>query len=359
MVSQALAQLNLDGPALGGGLPLPSGGGMQLSNRQKAAVIVRLLLSEGLSLPLSGLPVDLQTALTEQIGSMRSVDRGTLMSVVDEFLGAVDGIGLSFPGGLEGALSMLDGHISDGAALRLRRRAGMALASDPWERITPLPAELLLPVVEEESVEVGAVVLSKLPVPKAADLLGRLPGDKARRIAYAMSLTANVDPETVLRIGQALACQLDQLPVKAFTAGPVERVGAILNVSAAAIRDDVLEGLDADDRDFAEEVRRAIFTFVQIPKRLEPRDVPKVLRGIEQTELVTALAAATTDDLAPVADFILGNISQRMANGLREEATARGRVKEKDGEEAMNAFIGAIRALEAQGEIALIEDQEE
>ena len=79
--------------------------------------------------------------------------------------------------------------------------------ADPWERLAGLSADILAPVLEEESVEVGAVMLSKLSTAKAAELLGKLPGDKARRIAYAVSLTGNVAPETVHRIGQALAAQ--------------------------------------------------------------------------------------------------------------------------------------------------------
>lgn len=355
---QALANLNLTTPpgrtagAAPAARPAPP-----LSSRQKAAVIVRLLLSEGVSLPLAALPDDAQAALTTEIGQMRSVDRGTLSSVVEEFLAQVDAIGLSFPGGIEGALSMLDGHISDTAASRLRRLAGPALAGDPWERIAGLPVEALLPVTEEESIEIGAVLLSKLPVPKAAELLGQLPGERARRIAYAMSLTARIAPETVRRIGLSLAAQLDQQPPKAFDAGPVERIGAILNVSAADTRDDVLVGLEQADRAFAEEVRRAIFTFAHIPRRVEARDVPKILRGVDQAQLVTALAAATTDALAPAADFILANISQRMAGGLKEEIAARGKIKPRDGEDAMNAVVAAIRALESSGEIALVQEE--
>lgn len=356
---KALAQLNLASGKDAGALPLPGPRANALTNRQKAAVIVRLLLAEGAPLPLSALPDDVQTALTEQIGTMRSVDRNTLSAVIEDFLAELEGIGLSFPGGLDGALHMLDGHLSASAATRLRRLAGPSMAGDPWERLIPLPVEALLPVIEEESVEVGAVVLSKLPVPKAADLLGRLPGDRARRVAYAMSLTGNIDPDTVRRIGIALAGQLDQRPAKAFEAGPVERVGAILNVSPAATRDEVLQGLDETDSIFAEEVRRAIFTFAHIPARVEARDVPKILRGIDQGRLVTALAAATTEPLAASAEFILSNISQRMAGGLKEEIAARGKVKEKDGEEAMNEVVGAIRALEASGEISLVQPEEE
>jgi len=136
-------------------------------------------------------------------------------------------------------------------------------------------------------------------------------------------------------------------------------VGAILNVSPALTRDDVLIGLEAEDADFAAEVRKAIFTFVHIPARLNPRDTPKITRLVDQPVLVTALAAATArPGLEQAADFILNNISQRLAQGLREEMGTRGRVKDRDAEEAMTAIIAAIRTLETSGEITLIQPEE-
>ncbi|THD85794.1 flagellar motor switch protein FliG [Aliigemmobacter aestuarii] len=342
--------------ATGGGRIVPR----NLPPAEKAAVIVRLLLAEGSSLPLSALPEHMQAALTEQIGRMRLVDRVTLGAVVEEFVNELEQVGLSFPGGIEGAISMMDGHISTTAANRLRRLAGVAARSDPWDRIVQMPPERLLPVLAEESVEVGAVILSRLPAARSADLLARVPPDRARSLALAMSLTGNVAPDTVARIGQALLTQLDNQPDRAFEAGPVERVGAILNVSAAATRDEVLRGLADSDQAFAEQVRRAIFTFVHIPARLSPRDVPKVLRQVDQAVLVTALAAAMPDaEGAAAVDFLLANMSQRMAQTLREEMAERGKVKQKDGEEAMNAVIAGIRTLETSGELALIAPDDE
>jgi flagellar motor switch protein FliG len=99
-------------------------------------------------------------------------------------------------------------------------------------------------------------------------------------------------------------------------------VGAILNVSSAAVRDALLDGLTADDATFADKVRKAIFTFAHLPARVPPRDVPKVVRVVDQATLVTALAGAT-GPLEAVADFILANMSQRMAQTLREEITAK------------------------------------
>lgn len=341
--------------AVGG--PLPR---RVLSPRQKAAVIVRFLLTEGSTIPLASLPEHMQAALAEQMGQMRLIDRVTLDEVVAEFLSELESVGLSFPGGIEGALTMMDGHISQSAASRLRRMASASSKVDPWERITALPVDRLLPILADEAVEVGAVMLSKLPVAKAAEILGRLPGDRARRVAYAVSMTGKVDPETVRRIGAALLAELDNQPPRAFETNPVERVGAILNVSQSGTREDVLLGLEAEDAGFAAEVRRAIFTFVHIPARLAPRDAPKITRLVEQAQLVTALSAAQgKPDLEEAAEFLLANISQRLAQGLREEMAARGKVKDKDGEEAMTAIINAIRTLETSGEITLIQPDED
>ncbi|MFN7224382.1 MAG: flagellar motor switch protein FliG [Paracoccaceae bacterium] len=327
--------------------------------REKAAIIVRLMLSEGGSVPLASLPEHMQTDLTEQIGQMRLVDRATLASVVEEFLSELEEVGMSFPGGIDGALTMMDGHISPSAATRLRRLAGAAGKADPWARLTTLPCDQLLPVLEAESVEVAAVMLSKLPVPKAAELLGKLPGDKARRVAYAVSMTGNVDPDTVRRIGHSLASQLDAQPVRAFDAGPVERVGAILNVSTAATRDDVLIGLDAEDADFAEQVRKAIFTFTHIPARIMPRDIPKIVRMVDAAALVSAFSAAQGHPTqGPVVEFFLSNMSQRMAQTIRDDMAARGKVKEKDAEEAMSAIVTTIRQLEGAGEIVMNRDED-
>ena len=326
-----------------------------VSPREKAAIIVRLLLAEGTPLKISGLPEDMQTALAAQMGRMRRVDRTTLQQVVMEFLAELDEVGLSFPGGLEGALTIMDGHISANAATRLRRMNGGNSSGDPWERLMNVPVEILATALEDESVEVAAVVLSKLPIQKAAGLLGKLPVARARAVAYAVSLTSNIDPDTVRRIGMSFAAQVDQQPVKAFEVDPGERVGAILNIAAALTRDDVLKGLQETDAGFAEIVRRSIFTFEHIKARLAPRDVPKVVRVVDQPVLVTALAAAMNNpEQVESAEHILENLSQRMAQSLKEEIAARGKVKEKDAEEAMTAIVTAIRQLEGSGEVVLV-----
>ncbi|VVT03557.1 Flagellar motor switch protein FliG [Roseovarius sp. EC-HK134] len=330
-----------------------------LTRVQKAAIIVRFLINEGAEIALTDLPDVLQARLTTQMGSMRYVDRGTLADVVAEFAQELEGMGLTFPRGVAGALSALDGRISPQTAARLRKEAGVRQQGDPWEQVKHADLAALIPIVERESTEIAAVLLSKLDVARAADLLGKLPGELARRITYAVSQTGAVSPEAVDRIGLALAAELHDIPETAFAQGAVERVGAILNFSPAATRDDVLTGLDEADQDFANLVRRAIFTFVHIPERVKPTDIPRITREVDQAVLVTALAGAASGDLAPVAEFILSNMGKRMAEAMREEIQERGRVRLRDAEEAMTAVVNAVRTLEAASEIAYVTPEED
>lgn len=339
----------------------PPAGAPELTRRQKAAIIVRLLVSEGETLPLRDLPEDMQRDLTHIIGTMRPIDRATLDAVVGEFADELEGLGLTFPQGLAGALTALDGQISPHTAARLRKEAGVKLAGDPWDRIRALEVKDLVPLIEQESIEVGAVVLSKLDVGRAAQVLGALPGARARRITYAVSQTTGATPEALERIGLSLAAQIEARRASVFDKGPAEMVGAILNYSTANTRDDLLIGLDETDAAFAEQVRRAIFTFANIPARVAPRDVPKVVRNLDQTALVTAVAAGAGAEgpEARAAEFLLGNMSGRLADQLREDARDLGRVKPKDAEAAMTEIVNTIREMEAAGDLLLLAEEDD
>lgn len=327
-----------------------------LSRRQKAAIIVQLMLSRGEQLPLGRLTDEHQAKLTEVMGRMRAVDRATLRAVVEEFVAEIDEIGLSFPGGIDGALDVLDGQISAATASRLRRQALSQGAGDPWIRIEAMDNAQLLAAIQSEAFEVGAVILSKLPTARAAELLGMLPGERARRLAHAIAETSRISPENVRRIGLALVQDIETRPRPAFEVSPVERVGAILNYARAAIRDEVLEGLEQEDAEFAAAVKKAIFTFNDIPDRIDPRDIPKLVKECDGKVLTTALAAAMAAGEAgeAAAEFLLANMSQRMASQLRDDAGDLGTVKDEDGEEAMGQVIATLREMEGRGEITML-----
>ena len=328
-----------------------------LSGREKAAIVVRLLLSEGAIPALTRLPESVQTDLAIQLARMTPVDQDTVDAVATEFADAIENLGLSFPSGLEMALGLLDGVISASATSRVRTMTSSSFQGDPWVAIAAVDNTRLAAILEREAIEVAAIILSKLKVSRAAELLSLLSGDRARRITYAVSLTGSVAPTTVRRIGISLAEELGTKPPRAFSDGPVSRVGAILNSSPARVRDSVLTGLDDEDAGFAEQVRKAIFTFANIRERVAARDVPKVQQALDQEDLVTAAAFAEGPDALSM-DFILENISQRLAESIRTEASEKGPVATADGEAAMMRVVGVIRKMESAGELFLVADQD-
>lgn len=323
-----------------------------LSQRQKAAVIVRLLLDDDDAGGLERLNIESQTLLAQEMAGMELIDRHTRDAVIHEFCDRLEAVGVTFPGDLDGTLAILGARISDDSSDQLRRAAAIAGRSDPWTRIAGLPQASLTALANAESVELVALMLSKLPVESASETFIAMPRDRARLVAQAMSMTSGVTPAALKRVGLVLLQAAEALPRPAIATPAADRMGAILNFATADLRDDVLEALDQRDTDFAEGVRKAIFIFAHIPVRIEPREVPRLVREVDQAVLVRALAATDEPDAA-AAEFILANLSQRMADGLREEREALGRVRAKDVEAALTEVVGAIRRLQESGQITL------
>ncbi|MCF2903502.1 flagellar motor switch protein FliG [Octadecabacter sp. CECT 8868] len=329
-----------------------------LPRSRKAAMVVQLLLRDGGDLPLSQLPEAAQARLTRELGGLNIIDRETLKNVAIEFAAELSDVALTAPGSVEAALKSLDGRISASTVARLREEAAAQNGSDPWAIVLELTADEMVPITAAESPEVSAILLSKLPTSKAATLLGLVPGETARRIAFSMSKTSNIRADAIARIGTGLAQHYCGAALPAFSETAESRVGAILNSSPAATREQVLEGLLSEDPSFGEGVRKAIFTFADIPARLAVPDVPKILRDIDSSDLVRALAsaAATGGPLAVAANYLLDNMSNRMADNLREEMGEAGKIKLSDAEAAQNAVVTAIRAAADAGTITLIVD---
>lgn len=327
---------------------------LALNRGQKAAVIVRLLLAHNIAVPLERLAARQQERLARLMTGIKQLDRAGLAGVVEEFTDALDGVALSFPRGLPDALDLLEPYLSANAREGLASEASKMNRGEAWERLVELDVAELNHLIAEESPEVCAILLSKLPVAKAAEMLAHVTPERAEEITKAVAITGTVSPHTVNRIGKALVAQLDAKPAPAFRVAAADRLGLILNAAKSKLREDLLNGLDVHDSDFAEAVRRTIFTFDHIPHRLEAGDVPAVVRSVDGDVLTVALAAGLENCQMSV-DYLLDNLSKRMAETLREEAMALGAVDEDEGEDAMTAVITAIRELEEAGEIKLRE----
>lgn len=325
-----------------------------LQRRHKAAIIVRFLLSEGADIPLTDLPEDLQQSLTQAMGQLRYIDRDTLSDVLGEFASELEQIGLAFPDGLAGALETLDGKLSPETAARLRREAGVRQKGDAWARLSALDADVLMGFFERESLEVSAVLLSKLPTDKAAGILARMPGDQARRVAFAVSRTEQVTPEAVYRIGVSLATQIDQAPPKEFAKPPAKRLGEILDVSTANTRDSVLTGIEEDDAEFARALRGVILTFADLQYRLKPIDAPAVVRTIGDDDMALIISGATEENDISSWKFMLANMSKRLSDQLRSQARERTTPDTEEVETAMARVVKVIRRMQTENGLELL-----
>lgn len=329
-----------------------------LSGIQKAAIIVRILVAEGVDMQLSSLSATMQANLTRTMGEMRLVDRTTMNAVVAEYVDMLEQVGLSFPEGLDGALTLLDGRLDATAAEHLRNLARGGHGRDHWTDLERAPDTDLLPLLEAESTVVGAVVLSKLSIDKAAGLLAQMPPDLAQALALSVAKTEEIDPDTVARIGASLAQQVTDKPLRAFVKPSTKRVGEILNSSTSALRDRLLAGLESVDQGFATGVRKSIFTFQDIPARIEPREVPTIMREIPSEDMMFIIAANAEDDQQTL-EFLLSNMSKRVADTMREDAMALPVPTAKQKDEIMARVMAAVRIMIDSGTIALKSTEEE
>lgn len=324
------------------------------AQRQKAAIIVQLLKSRGTDMSLSAMSDDAQVALTQALGRMGPVDRMTLSTVVSEFADALDDLALPSPRGMEGAMNSLGDKLSPSASARLTEEIARTNPDHNWTRLGELGNAELARIITAETSHIGALILSKLPVPQAAAVLGEIPGKRARRLAYMTARIDDMPAATVARIAHALAEAHCNAPEPSFAKPAVARVGDILNTTSRDRRDEVLEGLDSDDPDFAREVRATIFTFTLIPHRIEPLDVPKIIKGVDTVIMAEGLAGAIAagGEDAEAAEYILSNMSSRMAQGLRDEIEEIGTISAEATEDAQSTIVAAIREAVDAGEIA-------
>ena len=343
------------------GLAAPVNTPIQMTRRRKAALVVQLMLSEGGKLTLTDLPVHLQELLALEMTAIRLVDRDTVNAVAEEFSDLLQAVGLAGSNKADEAIGKIAEHVSPDLAKRLKTRFGLAEGADPWQRVEAISEDDLTNILSKESVQVGAVVMSKLPVEKAASLLGRLEGDRARKITIAMKDTADIAPAVVERIGKAILKGNGQEKVVAFEKTPVDRLGAILNNSPAMTRESLLTEIESENERYANDVRKAIFTFADIPHRVSPTDIPNVLRAVTPELLDVAMAAALNDNSnnTEAAEFILSNVSQRVGASMREEAMEKGAVKPKQAEEAWNAVAAIIKDQADNGAITFNSDDDE
>jgi flagellar motor switch protein FliG len=156
-------------------------------------------------------------------------------------------------------------------------------------------------------------------------------------------------PEVLREVERVLEKKLSTLSNEDFTAaGGVENIVEILNLVDRTTEKTIIESLEEEDAELAEEIKKRMFVFEDIVL-LDNQAIQKVLREVDTNDLAKALRGVE----AEVQDKIFRNMSKRAAALLKEEMEYMGPIRIKDVEEVQQKIVASIRKLEEQGEIVV------
>ncbi|MEO1276913.1 MAG: FliG C-terminal domain-containing protein [Pseudomonadota bacterium] len=330
-----------------------------LDRAQKAAIVIGALGPEAAGPLLGAMDEGNLRSFTAAMARLQRVDHEIVRHVIAEFLDAIRQQDTIVRGGLGKAREVLEPYVAEGLLNRLLDDVDSPSASNVWKKLGKVSEEALAEFLAREHPQTAAVILSKLSSEHAGKVLNRLEPDRAREVVQGITRAQTLDTAVIEAIGVSvsrdfLATNQHATPRR----NPAERVGAIMNFVSNETRDSILGHFEEHQPDFAEEIRRKMFTFEDIPKRLVPRDMALVVREADREQLLRALRYAAEQG-SPAVDFVFSGISSRIADQLRGEMAEMEKPRRKDGENAQTAVVAAIRALENRGEVRLLAPEEE
>ncbi|MDL2288051.1 flagellar motor switch protein FliG [Oscillospiraceae bacterium OttesenSCG-928-F05] len=328
---------------------------IQLTAREKAAILLIALGKEYSALIFQHLREDEIEQLTLDITNVRRVDTETKEQVMEEFLQECVAQNYISEGGIDYAREVLEKAIGSQKALEIINRLTSSLQVRPFDFIRKVDPNQLVNFVQGEHPQTIALIMSYLEPPLAATILTNLPVEKQAEVAGRVATMDRTSPEFVREIERVLDKKLSSLGVDDFTAvGGVESVVEILNASDRATERHVLEVLETQDVELVEEIRRKMFVFEDIVK-LDKRAIQRVLKEVENSDLTVALKNATDE----VKKCILENMSKRMQDMIQEDMEYMGPVRVRDVEEAQQRIVNIIRKLQDAGEIIISRGSED
>ena len=179
--------------------------------------------------------------------------------------------------------------------------------------------------------------------------MSALPPDKQVDVAKRIALMDRTSPDVIKEVEKILERKLASLVNQDYTiAGGVDAVVEILNTVDRGTERHILETLEIESPELADEIRRKMFVFEDI-LTLDDKSIQRVLREVDNNELAIALKSTNEE----VQEVIFNNMSKRLAVMIREDMEYMGPVRMKDVEEAQQKIVNIIRKLEDTGEIII------
>ncbi len=321
----------------------------QLTGRQKAAIFLVTLGSEISAEIFKHLREDEIEQLTFEIARLETIepeDRDRVLMEFQELMMAQDFIS---SGGIDYARELLEKSLGTQKAVDIINRLTSSLQVRPFDFIRRTDPAHLLNFIQQEHPQTIALILAYLEPQKASIILGSLPHEIQSDVAKRIATMDRTSPEVLREVERVLEKKLSTLSSEDYTAaGGVDTIVEILNLVDRSTEKTIIESLEEDDPELAEDIKKRMFVFEDIVL-LDDRAIQKVLREVDTSELAKALKAVDSE----VQDKIFRNMSRRASTLLKEDMEYMGPVRLKDVEESQQKIVSIIRKLEEQGEIVV------
>ncbi|MDE5778089.1 MAG: flagellar motor switch protein FliG [Lachnospiraceae bacterium] len=321
----------------------------EISGVEKAAILLISLGPEKSANIFKHLKEDEIETLTLEIANTRSVPPDLKEEILEEFYEICLAQQYIAEGGIGYAKELLDKALGEEKAKDVIGRLTASLQVRPFEFVRKADPSQLLNFIQDEHPQTIALILAYLPSAQAAAVVGSLPPEKQADVAKRIALMDRTSPDVIKEVEKVLEKKLSSLVNQDYTiVGGVDAIVSILNTVDRSTEKHIMETLEIEEPELADEIRRKMFVFEDI-LTLDNRAIQTVLRDVDNNELAIALKNANED----VQNCIFNNLSSRLATMIKEDMEYMGPVRLKDVEEAQQKIVNIIRKLEDTGEIVI------
>ena len=319
----------------------------ELTPKQKAAILLISLGPEVSSQVFRHLREDEIEKLTLEIASQRKVTQEQKEKVLDEFHSLLVAKEYISAGGLDYAREVLEKALGPEKAVSIINRLTSSLQIRPFDFARKTDPSQLLNFIQNEHPQTISLIMAYLTPEQSAAIISNLPADRQVEVSKRIALMDRTSPDVLKDVERVLERKLSSLATQDFTtAGGVDAIVEMLNRVDRTTERTIIENLEVQNPELAEEIKRKMFVFEDIVM-LDDRSLQMVLREIDQKDLALALKASSGE----VGEKIYKNMSKRASEMLREEIEYMGPVRIRDVEESQQKIVNVIRRLEESGEI--------
>lgn len=316
---------------------------------RKAAILLLSLDKPLAAEVLSQLPREQVEKITLEIAKVDDVTRDQQQSVLDEFDGNFKELVPIERGGLNFANELLEQSLGKDNAGAILETVKQSMNSVPFGFLHKAGADNLLTFISEEHPQTIALIMSHLPSTLAAEMLSGLPSNKQLDVIRRVANMEQTNPEVIADVERSLQQRMTSTFSQSLEKrGGVPMVAQILNVTDRMTNKGILESLEQQDAELADEIRRLMFVFDDLLK-LDDKAIRSLLKEVENNQWAIALKGASDE----IRQKIFGNLSQRAAETLKEEMEFLGPVRLTDVEGVQQQIVDIVRRLEDAGEIAV------